>query len=334
MTHLLLNIDPSKIGYSPFVGVASDAMTTSVEMLGINLSTGTSVFVFPNIASYVGADIVAGMIATRLENREGNVLLIDVGTNGEIALSVDGQISTTAAPAGPAFEGAEITQGMRASPGAIERVKLDDTDVHLGVIGGGTPLGICGSGLLDVVAEMLRTGLVAPTGRLLRPEEARESCPPALARRVFPDDMGGYYLLYGDAPESADRVILHAADIRQLQLAKGSIRCGVDALLAAAELDGSDLDEILLAGAFGTYIDPDAARAVGLVPDVETSKIIGVGNAAGFGSRMGLLSLEARVNAELLPPKVNYLELSALEDFQWKFADALGFPDPSELSST
>ena len=332
MTHLLLNIDPSKIGYSPFVGVASDAVTTTTEMLGINLAAGTSVFVFPNIASYVGADIVAGMIAARLESRGGNVLMIDVGTNGEIALAVDGRISTTAAPAGPAFEGAEIIQGMRASLGAIERVRLDDSGVHLEVIGGGPPKGICGSGLLDVVSEMLRTGLVAPTGRLLRPEEARENCPPVLARRVFPDDIGGYFLLYGDSPESADRVILHAADIRQLQLAKGSIRCGVNALLAAAELDGGDLDEILLAGAFGTYIDPNAARAIGLVPDVETKKIKPIGNSAGLGSRMGLLSLEARVNAELLPPKVSYLELSALEDFQWKFSDALGFPDPSELS--
>lgn len=333
MTHLLLNIDPSKLGYSPFVGVASDAVTTTTEMLGINLTTGTSVFVFPNIASYVGADIVAGMVATGLEDRDGNVLLIDVGTNGEIALAVDGRISTTAAPAGPAFEGAEIIQGMRASPGAIERVRLDDAGVHLEVIGGGAPKGICGSGLLDAVAEMLRTGLVAPTGRLLRPEEAREKCPAALARRIFPDETGGYFLLHGNSPESDDRIILHAADIRQLQLAKGSIRCGVNALLAEAELDGSDLDEILLAGAFGTYIDRNAARAVGLVPDVDTSKISAVGNAAGLGSRMGLLSLEARVNAELLPPKVRYLELSALEDFQWKFADALGFPDPGALGS-
>ena len=276
---------------------------------------------------------MAGMIATGLEDRKGNVLMIDVGTNGEIALAVDGQILTTAAPAGPAFEGAEIIQGMRASPGAIERVRLDDAGVHLEVIGGSAPKGICGSGLLDAVAEMLRTGLVAPTGRLLRPDEAREKCPAALARRVFPDDTGGYFLLYGKSPESEDRVILHAADIRQLQLAKGSIRCGVNALLAEAGLEGGDLDEILLAGAFGTYIDRNAARAVGLVPDVDASRISAVGNAAGLGSRMGLLSLEARVNAELLPPKVSYLELSALQDFQWKFAEALGFPDPATLGS-
>ncbi len=331
MTHLLLNIDPSKIGFSPFVGVASDSVTTSAAELGINLPRPTPLFVFPNIASYVGADILAGMISTRLEQSTGNVLMIDVGTNGEIALAIDGEISTTAAPAGPAFEGAEIIHGMRATKGAIERVRLDDEGVHLEVIGGGKPTGICGSGLVEAVAEMIRTGLVAVTGRLLHPEEARDACPPALARRVFPDDIGGYVLLYGDSPEAEDRVILHAADIRQLQLAKGSIRCGVNALLAEAKVDGTDLDEVMLAGAFGSYISPESAKAIGLVPDIDTSKIRAVGNAAGLGARMGLLSLECRVAAELLPPKVTYLELSALEDFQWKFADALGFPDPNEV---
>ena len=330
MMHLLLDIDPSKIGYSPFVGVAADSFTTTAEALGLDLPPATSVYLFPCVASYVGADIVGGMISTNLERRKGNVPAIDVGTNGEITLGVDGKISCTAAPAGPAFEGAEIIQGMRAAEGAIERVRLHDGGVEIEVIGGTKPTGICGSGLVDAVAELLRVGLVAPTGRLLRPEEAAASCPPALAALVHPDDSGGLFLLYGASPDDPDRVALHASDVRQLQLAKGSIRCGVNALLAQAGLDGAQLDEILLAGAFGSYIDPASARAIGLVPDVPLERIKPVGNAAGLGSRMGLLSVEARVEAELLPGKVHYTELSALEDFQWKFAEAMAFPEPED----
>ncbi len=218
---------------------------------------------------------------------------------------------------------------MRAVAGAIERVTLADTGPRLGVIGDIPPTGICGSGLVDAVAELIRTGLVSPTGRLLPPEDLATEIPAALRERVHFDDEGGRFLLAGDDPEDPATLPLIATDIRQLQLAKAAIRVGVDVLLDRAGIAAEDLDEILLAGAFGAYLDADAVLSIGMVPPIPADRIRPVGNAAGLGARLGLLSLDRRVEAELLAGEVEYLELSAVEDFQWLFADSMAFPDPA-----
>ena len=328
MEHLVIGSDPSRISYSPFVPTTVDAITSTGAEIGCEILPSSSVWLAPNIASYVGGDIVGMMLSANMGQRQGNVLAIDVGTNGEIVLQKGSELYTTAAPAGPAFEGAEITQGMRATPGAIERVRIRRATVKIDVIGNTTPTGICGSGLVDAVAELIRTGIVTPSGRLLGPDEARD-VDPQLGARIFPDETGGSFVLSGspDTPETT--IKLHAQDIRQLQLAKGSIRCGVNVLMRQAGLTAGDLDEVLLAGAFGSYIDPANAILVGLVPDVGVGKIRTIGNAAGHGSRMCLLSIRTRVRAIDLPARVHYVELSAIADFQDEFAIAMGFPNPS-----
>jgi uncharacterized 2Fe-2S/4Fe-4S cluster protein (DUF4445 family) len=329
MLHLLTGIDPAGIGSSPFVGVTTESLTTTAAALEINLEADAGVFLFPAIAGYVGADLVGVVVSTRLAQREGNVLVIDVGTNGEIALVASGRILCTSAAAGPAFEGAEISRGMRAVAGAVERITLGEAGPELGVIGDIPPTGICGSGLVDAVAELVRTGIVSPTGRLLPPDDLPGDVPKALRRRVHFDDDGGRFLLADDDPDAADALPLIATDIRQLQLAKAAIRVGVDVLLERAGIGPDDLDEILLAGAFGAYLDAAAVLNIGMVPPIPAERIRPVGNAAGLGARLGLLSLNHRVEAELLVGEVEYLELSAVADFQWLFADAMAFPEPA-----
>jgi len=327
MEHLLVGADPSRISYSPFVPTMVDPISATAAELGLDVLPSASVWVSPNVASYVGGDIVGMMLSANLGRRRGNVLAIDVGTNGEIVLQKGREIFATAAPAGPAFEGAEISQGMRAAPGAIERVRIRNDSIELDVIGGVEPAGICGSGLVDAVAELVRAGIVTPSGRLLWQQEAEEAVP-ALASRIVPDQTGGAFVLSGSANDLDSAIKLHAQDIRQLQLAKGSIRCGVNVLMRHAGLTADDLDEVILAGAFGSYIDPVGAIAIGLVPDVGPEAIRAVGNAAGHGARMCLLSLTARVRAMDLPARVAYVELSAVPDFQDEFAFAMSFPTP------
>ena len=328
MEHLLIGTDPSRISYSPFVPTMVDPITATAAEVGLHVLPSASVWVSPNVASYVGGDIVGMMLSANLGRRRGNVLAIDVGTNGEIVLQKGQELFATAAPAGPAFEGAEISQGMRAAPGAIERVRITDDSIEVDSIENAEPTGICGSGLVDAVAELLRTGLVTASGRLLWPEEAAQAAP-ALAGRIIPDQTGGAIVLHGSVDDPDSAIKLHAQDIRQLQLAKGSIRCGVNVLMRHAGLTAEDLDEVLLAGAFGSYIDPAGAIAIGLVPPVGAESIRAVGNAAGHGARMCLLSLTARVRAMDLPAHVSYVELSAVPDFQDEFAFAMGFPSPS-----
>ncbi len=327
MTHLLLGIDPSRISYSPFAPTTVDPVSLRASELDLPVLPSAWVWVAPAVASYVGGDIVGVMLSTNLGRRRGTTLVIDVGTNGEIVLAHRRRLFATAAPAGPAFEGAEITRGMRAAPGAIERVRMTPASVEVDVIGGGEPEGICGSGLVDAVAELLRVGAVLPSGRLLSRDEMERELP-GLADRVRPDDTGGEFVLTGDPASPEESIALHAQDIRRLQLAKGSIRCGTNVLLREAGLQPSDLDRVLLAGAFGSYIDPARALAIGLLPPVPVAAVEAIGNAAGHGARMCLLSLTSRVRATDLPGHVHYVELSAVPDFQDQFGDAMGFPAP------
>ena len=328
MEHLLLGADPSRISYSPFVPTTVDATTVTAAELGLPVLPTASVWVAPSVASYVGGDIVGMMLSAGIGRRRRNVLAIDIGTNGEVVLQHGRDLYATSAPAGPAFEGAEINDGMRAAPGAIERVRIDETGVEVDVIDDEPPVGICGSGLVDAVAEMVAIGVVQPSGRLLSKAEAA-AARPALADRIVNDDTGGTFVLTGSADDLENAVSLHAQDIRCLQLAKGSIRCGVNVVLSQAGLAPDELDEVLLAGAFGSYIDPAKALAIGLIPEtIAVDKVRAVGNAAGHGARMCLLSLTSRVRAIELPAQVEYVELSAYPDFQYVFADAMAFPPP------
>lgn len=330
MLHLLLGIPPQAIAVYPFIQAVGDALTLRAADLGLPLHPGARVATVPSLGAYVGADVVAGMLATGLaRRRDGKLrLYIDVGTNGEIVLSGPETTLATAAPAGPAFEGAQIRCGMRASAGAIEGVAIDD-DIRLQTVGGGAAaIGICGSGLIDAVAELLRVGLLSPSGRLARPEEARGRLPDALVNRLVPIDRTRAVLL--SSPD--DGIVLTQRDVRALQYAKAAIATGVKALMERLGVAESDLDEVLLAGSFGSYINPASARAIGLVPWVPLERIVAVGNAAGEGAKMALVSFRERQAANHIAEAVEYVELSARRDFNALFTQSLAFPDPGGLT--
>lgn len=331
MLHLFLGIDPEPISIAPFIPAIEEAVTLPAAEVGLKLHPQARLSTLPHLGAYVGADIVAGVLATGLARERDDKLrlYIDVGTNGEIVLGSSRKTLATAAPAGPAFEGAQIRCGMRASDGAIEGVQINE-DVHLQIIGGAArPIGICGSGLVDAVAELVRLGLVDPSGRLLRPEEARGHFCDALVERLVQVDRVRGFLL--SAP--ADKIVLTQPDIRALQFAKGAIAAGVDVMMARLGITAQDLSEVLLAGSFGSYINPASARAIGLVPWIPVEHIVAVGNAAGEGAKIALLSFREREAANRIPEFIEYLELSGRPEFNDIFTQALAFPEKAKAES-
>lgn len=324
MLHLLLGIDPEPISMAPFIPTIGEAVMLRAGDVGLRLHPQARLSLLPCLGAYVGADIVAGILATDLARNPDNRLrlYIDVGTNGEIVLGSARGTLATAAPAGPAFEGAQIKCGMRAGEGAIEGVEIDD-DVLLQIIGGDVePLGICGSGLVDAVAVLLKCGLVDASGRLLRPEEARGRVPDTLVERLVEVDGVRAFLL----SDPAQGIVLTQVDIRALQFAKGAIAAGVQVLLARMGVTPDDLHEVLLAGSFGSYINPESARAIGLVPWIAVERIVAVGNAAGEGAKIALLSFREREAANRIPEFIEYVELSGRPEFNDIFTDVLAFP--------
>ncbi len=284
MLHLLLGIDPTPISVMPFTPTFMDALTVPSSEIGLRIHPAGYIQTLPALGAYVGADIVAGVLATGIAREDKLRVFVDVGTNGEIVIGSSQRTLATAAPAGPAFEGSQIKCGMRATIGAIEGVQLGDT-VELQIIGGDVPAeGICGSGLVDVVAQLLLAGLLDYSGRLK---------------------------LAADVP---------------LQFAKGSIATGIKVLMDILGVAAGDLDQVLLGGSFGSYLNPESAKIIGLVPPVDVDRIIAVGNSAGEGAKIALLSYRERQVAFELPSRIEYIELSGRSDFNDSFISVLGFP--------
>ncbi|MHB1006744.1 MAG: ASKHA domain-containing protein [Chloroflexota bacterium] len=323
MSHLFLGINPSSLALAPYVAVNSDAYATRASELGIEIHPRGQVYMLPNIACFVGSDTVGVVLATRQHDDPRVRLAIDIGTNGEIVLGSAERLVACSTAAGPAFEGAEITFGMRATDGAIEKLWIED-DVVVRTINNGRPRGLCGSGLIDAVAEMLRVGLIDETGRLVAPEDAAQVLPEALCKRLVQTERGYAFVLAGAGRQ---RVYLTQQDVRKLQLAKGAISAGIQILMKELGLSGhAEIAEVLLAGAFGSYVSPASARAIGLVPPFPLSRLISVGNAASVGARMALLSMDARKEAEAIARRVEHIELSSRADFQDEFVTAMYFP--------
>jgi len=329
MLHLLFGIDPEPIAQYPFVPAIEESVTLPISSLGLHAHPEARLTTLPHLGAYVGADIVAGVLATGVARNkdEKNRLYIDVGTNGEIVLGSAKITLATAAPAGPAFEGAQIKCGMRASEGAIESVRID-SDVQLQTIGNAPPIGICGSGLVDAVAELVRCGAVDATGRMLSAEEARAThrIPDAIVNRLI--EVNGVRAFLLSSP--AENIILTQQDVRALQFAKAAIAGGFRVLMQKLNLADDDLHEVLLAGSFGSYINPASARAIGLVPWIPVERIIAVGNAAGEGAKIALLSFREREAAKRFKEFITYVELSADPTFNDIFTDALAFPTRQE----
>jgi uncharacterized 2Fe-2S/4Fe-4S cluster protein (DUF4445 family) len=324
MLHLLLGADPTAIGVSPFIPAFQDGMTLAAADLGLRLHPEARLTTLPHLGAYVGADAVAGLLATQVaRNLDGRLrLYIDLGTNSEIVLGSGEQNLCVAAPAGPAFEGAEIRCGMWATQGAIERVEIHD-DVQLGIIGRNSrPAGICGSGLVDAVAELLRCGLIDLSGRFVPASTVRDRLPSALVARLIQIDGAPAFLL--SSPDG--QIVLAQRDVRELQAAKAAIACGTAVLLSRMGRRMENLDEVLLAGAFGSYLRPASARRIGLVPAVALERVLAVGNAAGDGVRIALLSRQEREAARQSLNHIDYIEFSGLPEFNDLFTSQLDFP--------
>jgi uncharacterized 2Fe-2S/4Fe-4S cluster protein (DUF4445 family) len=317
MTALALGIEPEPIGVAPFVMSTATPPVVLASDLGLDLHPGARAVCFPALGAYVGGDIVSGILATGMDRDKRLRLFIDVGTNCEIVLGDGDRILSTAAPAGPAFEGGAIRCGMRAADGAIEVVKLGD-DVELGVIGDTTPMGLCGSGLVDAVAELVRVGLLDSSGRFVTEEDAK-AIAPTLADRFTKIGDERVFVLH-------DEVYLSQRDVRELQFAKAAIATGWSLLLEEYGAQARDVQQVLLAGSFGSYLSAAAAVRIGLVPKLPVLRIVSAGNVAGEGAKMVLLSSRERAGATALLEEVRYVELSDRTDFNDKFVDQLAFP--------
>jgi len=330
MTHLALGIDPEPLGVAPFIPAARLLPEVLATDLGVSVHERARAVVFPALGAYVGGDIVAGLLASGMNRDARTRLFIDVGTNCEIVLGCRDWLLATAAPAGPAFEGAAIRCGMRAADGAIEAVRLDghrEPGLELTVIGDGEPVGLCGSGLVDAVAGLLDVGLLDHSGRLAEPEAAAEIAP-ALAGRLASLGQERVFVLHwlGETGDVANSIYLSQRDVRELQFAKAAVATGWNVLLAEAGLAGADIQQVLLAGSFGSYLSPANAIRIGLVPGLPVVRVVSAGNVAGEGAKMALLSVRERAAALALLEEVRYVELSDRADFNDAFVEQLRFP--------
>jgi uncharacterized 2Fe-2S/4Fe-4S cluster protein (DUF4445 family) len=328
MTQLALGIDPEPVGLAPFIMASRSYPDMPATELGLELHPRARATVFPAFGAYVGGDIVAGLLATGMARDRRLRLFIDVGTNCELALGSADRILCTAAPAGPAFEGAQIRCGMRAADGAIETVRLHDGSVDLGVIGDCEPVGLCGSGLVDAVAELAGAGLIDPSGRFVSNEVAA-GLAPELSRRLVTNGSGErvFALHWRGAEGDADHAVyLSQRDVRELQFAKAAISTGWKVLAGELGIEASEIQQVLLAGSFGSYLSPASAVRIGLVPNLPLARIVSAGNVAGEGAKMVLLSMQERHEAIALLDDVQYVELSDRPDFNDRFVGELAFP--------
>jgi uncharacterized 2Fe-2S/4Fe-4S cluster protein (DUF4445 family) len=327
MTHLALGIDPEPLGVAPFIMATRRWPEILASDFGLAVHPRARAVVFPSLGAYVGGDITAGLLAAGMDRDRRTRLFIDIGTNCEIVLGNRDWLVGTAAPAGPAFEGAAIRCGMRASDGAIEVVTMTPDSLELTVIGDAPPAGLCGSGLVDAVAELVRIGLLDPSGRFISEDDAATAAP-GLASRLTMLGQERVFVLHwqGEPGDVARSVYLSQRDVRELQFAKAAIATGWAILLEEADLAPGDVQQVLLAGSFGSYLSPASAIRLGLVPRLPALRVVSAGNVAGEGAKMALLSMRERAGALALLEEVRYVELSDRADFNDRFVGQLPFP--------
>ena len=306
--HLFLGLAVKQLGLAPYVPTVDEALDVKAREIGLKIAPGAYVHLLPNIAGYVGADHVAMLLATRLADTDSVTLAIDIGTNTEICLNHKGKMTSVSCASGPAFEGAHIKFGMRAAPGAIEHVRLEKERLEIQTIGNESPIGICGSGLLDIVAQLRLNNVIERSGKMVTHPliQMRDGKPEfVLAER-----------------SELEPITLSQKDVRELQLAKAAIRLGIQALAEAERLEESDIEQIIIAGAFGTFIDVKSAIVIGMLPDLPLERFTQVGNAAGTGARLALISKSEREKAGQIARQDGYIELAKVPNFNRKFAEA------------
>jgi len=328
MQHLVLGVPVVQIAEAPYMSAFSAGVNASVEQLGLKINPCGNVYVMPSVAAHVGGDTVAVTLSAAMRHSSSINLALDIGTNGEIVLGNRDRLLTCSTAAGPAFEGARIRQGMRGATGAIERVHINE-DVEIAVIGGGQAAGICGSGLIDALAELLNAGVIDPSGRLLSGDDLPENIPAAIRQRVIEvEGRPAFVLAEKDQAKQDEPITLTQKDIREVQLGKGAIYAGMVTLMHLLKIEPDQINRLYLAGAFGNYIRPESARRIGLLPNIELSRIQPIGNAAGTGAREVLLSRLARKHAKELSVEMEYIELAGRAEFQDIFGKSMMFPKP------
>ena len=328
MSHLFMGVQPDNLAMAPFVPAYRPSIPMKAHRVGLNMQQEGVIHVLANISGYVGSDTLGVAMATKPWEQKGVSIGVDIGTNGEIFLGYKGWLLTCSAAAGPAFEGAHIEMGMRAGEGAIEKVSLRDDKVTLGVIGKAAPQGICGSGLIDVVAELVWTGLLNKRGAFVNEGDAAFDQPLASRLRTNEAGIREFVLAYAGEYKNAKDIVITQKDIRELQLAKAAIAAGIEILLKEASLDSSKVDRCFLAGAFGNYLDREKACALGLFPGIPVEKVIPVGNAAAEGAGLCLISEAQRKMSDRMAKFVKPVELSTHPDFNTLWIRALNFPKP------
>ena len=317
MHHLLAGFSVHQLGTAPYVPSVSEAIEIPVQAIGLKIAPGAYIYLPPNIAGYVGADHVAMLLAVQAaqERQDAHTIVsLDIGTNTEISLYHWGRHLSCSCASGPAFEGAHINDGMRAAPGAIEKVRITNGRILLQTINGNLPIGICGSGILDVVAELFTNGIIDHRGVFLRDNANNYN-----GRKEF-------ILSPASRSENGRNIVITRKDINEIQLAKGAIRAGVEVLLQEVGVTDEDIDEFIVAGAFGTYLDIESAIKIGMFPDLSREKFLQVGNAAGIGAKAMLVSKSQRRLASQISMNVEYVELTTHPGFTESYMAALAFP--------
>ncbi|RPJ56916.1 MAG: DUF4445 domain-containing protein [Acidobacteria bacterium] len=329
MQHLAVGVDPRHLAAAPYTPAFQGPLTIPAAEIGLSINQGGSLCFLPNLACFVGSDITAVLTTLHLETSDEPQLVIDIGTNGEMVLGSKNGLYCCSSPAGPAWEGATISWGMRAAHGAIERVDLADEEFAFRTIGNLPPLGICGSGLMDLLALLVRAQFVDSTGRLLPPEEVPPGPTFRLGARIMPNRERGPSFRVAEVSDG-QWIELTQRDVRELQLAKGAIASAINILLKERGLTGSDLSRVYIAGAFGNHIRGRDAVDIGLLPGIPVERIHFIGNAAVAGAEAVIRSKQARLKAEALAHMVEYVELAGRQDFQDEFSAALLFPEVGE----
>lgn len=329
MTHLLLRHPVRQLGQGPYRAYSLAAGDHQPGELGLNMNPAGNIHILANIAGFVGSDTVAATLACGLDISEMNTLLVDIGTNSEIVFGTQSHLLAASCAAGPALEGAGITFGSRAQSGAIERVFLDGDDIDIDVIGSAQAGTLCGSGLIDAVAVMLELGIIDSTGRFCERFELDPMLSDSVRRRLITHNDEPAFVLTGQYTKKQweAAVFLTQKDIRQMQLAKAAIRAGIELLLQRAGTHAASIEQLLLAGAFGNYVQKKSAVRIGLLPKIPLEKIHFVGNAAGSGAQMTLVSQNARKMAKKLAEKIDYVEIAYQTNFQMVFSEFLLFPE-------
>jgi len=317
MHHLFAGLPVAQLGVSPYVAAVSEALEIPSHDIGLNINPAASIFMPPNVAGYVGADHIAMLLASVFNSNHGNnsknIIALDIGTNTEISLITPHDHLCCSCASGPAFEGAHILFGMRAANGAVERVQIIDNTVRIKTINDAPPVGICGSGILDAISEMRASNIIDSRGVF--------SLTHPLVR--FANGQNEFILMRSDKTGHGKDIVITRKDITEIQLAKGAIRTGIDILLKEAGLHSESIDLFIVAGAFGTYIDIQAALRIGMFPDIPKQRFIQVGNAAGAGARQMLLSKSKRAFSSDIAKQIRYIELSNHKYFSSRFSQTI-----------